>query len=90
MREAHGHHVRGVDVLVERLLYEVLGLVPGQGSHPLVQEDQLEVEAATSLVDIVDIVDIVTEDVHCTLYLARNMKTFDCILISVMEEGGRL
>ena len=53
VREAHGHHVRGVDVLVERLLYEVLGLVPGQGSHPLVQEDQLEVEAAawTSLVD---------------------------------------
>ena len=39
---------------------------------------------------MVDIVDIATEYVHCTLYLARNMKTFDCILISVMEEGGRL
>ena len=50
--QPHGHHVRGVDVLVQRLLYQVLRLVPGQGGNPGVQEYQLEVEGGAEHEDV--------------------------------------
>ena len=43
--EANAREVLGVDVLVEGLLDEVLGLVAGEGEDARVEEDELEVEA---------------------------------------------
>jgi hypothetical protein len=34
MSEPHGHHVCRMDELINRLLYEILRLVPCQGSNP--------------------------------------------------------
>ena len=44
MGESHVEHVGDVDVLVEGLLDEILGLVAGELGDPGVEEDEAEVE----------------------------------------------
>ena len=38
------YHITGMDVLIEGLLDQVLWLEAGEGSHPLVEEDQLKIQ----------------------------------------------
>ena len=82
----YDYHITGMDVLVEGFLNQILRFKPSEGSHPLVQEDQLQIQSCPK------------ESYHCQIILEivwiersnhLNMKTLLCILISVMEEGGR-
>ena len=50
--ESHGDHVWSMDVLVQSLLYQVLGFISSQSRHSLIQEDQLEVETGSEHEDV--------------------------------------
>ena len=38
------YHITGMDVLIEGLLDQVLWLEASEGGHPLVEEDQLQIQ----------------------------------------------
>ena len=41
----YDYHITGMDVLVEGFLNQILRFKPSEGSHPLVQEDQLQIQS---------------------------------------------
>ena len=81
------YHITGMDVLVEGFLNQILRLKPSEGSDPLVQENQLQIQSCPVRND--NIVRFSLKVVWIERSNHLNMKTLLCILISVMEEGGR-
>ena len=79
------YHITGMDVLIEGLLDQVLWLEACEGGHPLVEEDQLQIQRCSGGQSRQN-----RQNHHIDEKFKTNLniKTLLCILISVMEEGG--
>ena len=80
-----------MDVLIEGLLDQVLWLEASEGGHPLVEEDQLQIQRCSGGQFFLRTSSRQNRQNHHIdekFKTNLNIKTLLCILISVMEEGG--
>ena len=85
------YHITSMDVLIEGLLDQVLWLEASEGGHPLVEEDQLQIQRCSGGQFFMRTSSGQNRQNHHIdekFKTNLNIKTLLCILISVMEEGG--
>ena len=88
---AQTYHITSMDVLIEGLLDQVLWLEASEGGHPLVEEDQLQIQRCSGGQFFLRTSSRQNRQNHHIdekFKTNLNIKTLLCILISVMEEGG--